>query len=84
MKTYPDRTFEEAARKAGAPVQCLWEMKGPRNTAIAWLSALSVNGRVVIVQTYTDGNGWEVYSPAPTLNVDATIQDALARCGVVT
>ena len=81
MPTYPDPTFETAAIAAGANVQCLWQMKGPRSTGVAWMECLSVNGSVVLVQTY-EGGGWEVYSACRSNSVAETIADAFARCGI--
>jgi hypothetical protein len=81
-KTYPDQTFERAARDAGAWVHVLWEQPGPKDTLIAWNVAYNVNGAPVIVQTYKDGDGWNVFTCAVTNDVQASIADALARCGV--
>lgn len=81
-KTYPDTTFEGIARKAGANVRVLWEMKGPENTLIAWMVGYQVNGGVAFVQTYKDGAGWDVFTPSDTRDITASVADALNRCGV--
>lgn len=78
---YPDRTLEERCRAAGATVRCLWQMRGPKNTVIAWMECLQVGSGVVIVQTFK-GGGWEAYSSLPVNEIDATVADVLARCGV--
>lgn len=78
---YPDHTFENAASRAGASVQCLWQMRGPKNTAVAHIECLTINGTLVIVETF-EGGGWEVFTPGHTIDIDETIADALARCGV--
>lgn len=80
-KIYPNHVIEDAARKAGAQVRCLWEIKGPKDTDIAWMTALAINARVAIVQTYKSG-GFEVYTACDTISIPGTIRDALARCGV--
>lgn len=84
QKVYPDHTFENAARSAGARVVVLWEEKGPKNTEIAWNTCYFVNGRPAIVQTYKDGAGWNVFTPAETNDIDKSVADALNRCGVPT
>jgi hypothetical protein len=89
QKTYPDQTFERAARAAGASVSCLWEIKGPAKTKVAWITCYAVNGCPVMVKTYTEGNGWTVYTTvytaAPATNqINETTADALGRCGVYT
>jgi len=80
-KIYPNHVIEDAAREAGAFVCCLWEVKGPKDTDIAWMSAFNINGVIALVQTYKSG-GFEVYTPGSHLSIDETINDALARCGV--
>ena len=64
MKEYPDHTLENALRERGIPYRVLWEMKGPKDTATSWLAAYLVGSRVVIVQTYAKGHGWDVYLPS--------------------
>jgi hypothetical protein len=81
-KIYPDTTFEYIARKAGAQVFVLWEQAGPPKTEIAWHTCYSVNGKPAFVQTYKDGNGWNVFTAASTNDIDESIADALNRCGV--
>lgn len=81
-KTYPDRTLENAIRAAGHRCPCLWEMRGPKNTEVAWIVAYAVGHSVVMVQTFKNGNGWNAYSSAPTIRVDDTIADVLERAGL--
>lgn len=84
MKVYPDHTLENALRDSGAEVRCLWELPGPTGSAVAWLEGLSVNGHVVIVQTYAERGevaGWEAYIPASESNLIAeTIAAVKTRC----
>ena len=80
-KVYPDHTFENAAREAGARVICCWEQSGPRDTQVAWMVYYLVGRTVALVHTHRDGS-WEVYTPGRSIKIDATIADALARCGV--
>ena len=79
--TFPNQVFEVAARKTGVIVKLLWEIKGPKDTDIAWMSAYAVNGRVAIVQTYKSG-GWDVYTAGDSNGIDDSINDALTRCCV--
>jgi hypothetical protein len=79
--TYPDHTVEDALRKH-TTVMCLWEMPGPKNTRVAWLTAYAINGVLVIVMTYADGDGWEVLTPYESNSRAAAITDVMYRCGV--
>lgn len=78
---FPDSTLEERCRAAGAEVRCCWQMKGPKDTAIAWMECLQIGSGIVIVQTYK-GGGWEAYSALPVNEIEATVADVLARCRV--
>lgn len=80
-KIYPDRTVENVARAAGAHVACLWQMKGPPGTLIAWMEAIQIHRTVCIVQTFREG-GWTVYTPCQSNRVDDALADVLNRCGV--
>jgi hypothetical protein len=80
-KTYPDHTLEELCRKAGAGVSVLWEIPGPKNTAIAWLVAYHIGKNICIVQTFKDG-GWTALTPNDSNCVDDTVADVLNRCAV--
>lgn len=79
--TMPDRTVEMVARKAGAEVRRLWQMRGPPNTSIKWMECLSIGKSTCIVQTF-EGGGWEAYTPGRSNRVDDTLADVLNRCGV--
>ncbi|WP_293862404.1 hypothetical protein [uncultured Alsobacter sp.] len=56
-KTYPDNRLEKSLRERGARVMCVWQMRGPKGTDVAWMEYLSVDGAPVIVQTYKSGGG---------------------------
>lgn len=58
-KSYPSHTFARLAREAGFEPRLFWEIKGPKDTAIAWLSCYVIKGRVFHVITY-DNDGWDV------------------------
>lgn len=83
-KTYPSDALVVAARAAGAHVRLLWEVPGPKDTAIAWMSCYQIGSSACIVQTYADDNGWEAFTPHPSRDVAETIADVLNRCGVPT
>jgi hypothetical protein len=72
-KVYPDTTLQRELEKAGLPAKLLWEIPGPKDTDVAWMSCYGVHGSVVIVQTYGIG-GWEAYTPCPFPEVDRTVQ----------
>ncbi len=81
-RTYPDQTLEKALRASGVRVVVLWEIKGPKDTSVDWMVGYQAGSWPVIVQTYTDGNGWNAFTPARTIDVDKTIADVFARCGI--
>lgn len=83
MPRFPNRTLEERAIAAGANVRCMWQIKGPKDTGVAWLECLQIGprGDVVIVETFHHG-GWNAFSAPHSNRVDDTIADVLERCGV--
>lgn len=76
-KTYPNTTLEKALRERGVPIRLMWEVPGPKDTMVAWLSCYLVNARVVIVQTYKDGNGWQVYTPVEDATITGTVEQVI-------
>lgn len=80
---YPNNTLERRAIEAGAQVRCLWQMRGPKDTGVAWLECLQIGprGDVVIVETFHHG-GWNAFSAPHSNRVYDTITDVLERCGV--
>lgn len=89
-KVEPSHVVAEAAREAfikaegghryGA-VRLLWEVPGPKDTRIAWLSFYAIGTSVCLVQTYDDGT-WDALTANDTLDVKETIADVFRRCGV--
>ena len=77
---YPDRTLEHAVRAAGISCRCLWEIKGPKDTGIAWMAAYLVGHQVCLVQTFKDGGGWNAFTPCSSGRIDDTVADVIARC----
>ena len=80
-KVYPDETLVKAARAAGAVVRCLWQVKNPGGSRVAWLECWQIGGSVALIQTF-DFGGWDVFTPCASRNVAETIADAFNRCGV--
>lgn len=80
-KTYPSHVLADACRAAGATVHLLWEVRGPRETAVAWMSCYQIGRSTCIVQTYS-GNGWNAYTPCNSIGIEETIADVLNRCSV--
>jgi hypothetical protein len=78
---YPDQTVENAARAAGANVQVMWQIDGPKDTAIKFMECLLINRTLVIVQTFDTG-GWEVLTAGRSNRIDDTLIDVLTRCDV--
>lgn len=61
------------------PVVLLWEIKGPPNTEIAWLSCYAVGRTIAIVQTYKGGNGWNVLTPLASQSIADSMADLIER-----
>ena len=80
---YPNHEFEDAMRAAGAQVRVMWEMQGPEHTMIAWMVCYTVGFTPVIVHTYTEDNGWNIFYPSGYVDTKKTIDEAIKRCGVV-
>lgn len=78
---YPNSVLADACRKAGAHVGLMWEVPGPKNTAIEWMSCYQIGKSVCIVQTYKEG-GWNAFTPHPGNDIAGTVADVLNRCGV--
>lgn len=81
-KTYPNNLLADACRKAGAHVQLMWEIPGPKNTMVAWLSCYQIGKSICIVQTFKGHDGWNAFTPCSDNSVSGTIADVLNRCGV--
>lgn len=81
---YADRTLENALRERThnrVNVALMWEMRGPENTGVAWLSCFIVNGTLLIVETFKDG-GWNALTSDRSNRVDETINDVIERCAI--
>jgi hypothetical protein len=79
-KQQPDTTLQEKLREQGVSCRLQWEMRGPKDTLVAWLSCYLVNGYLVIVETYKDNCGWEAFTPSGSIKIDETVADVIARC----
>lgn len=78
-KTYPDTTLQGLLTARGLTVRCMWEIPGPKDTQIAWITAYAVNGTVILVQTYSGGNGWEAYLPCQSISVGETVDAVVGQ-----
>lgn len=81
QKIHPDSTLADRCRAAGVRVRLLWEIPGPENTQIAWLSCYAVGPSMCIVETFAKG-GWNVMTPIMESNMDAAVTDVMDRCAV--
>lgn len=70
---------KETLSNEGYSVQTCWEMKGPKDTSVAFLTMYIVHppegghGTLVMVQTYDTG-GWEAFPQASkSLNINETM-----------
>lgn len=76
-KVYASTVLPDALRERGFSVKVGWEIEGPKSTPIAWLTGYIVGTRVIIVQTFDDGQGWQAFIDSPTITVDATIEEVI-------
>jgi hypothetical protein len=58
--TIPNHTWANEQRAAGKIARLLWEIPGPKDTEIAWLSCYAFGTNVAIVETFKDKNGYMV------------------------
>ena len=84
MKQFPDHTLEKKLQDDGYTVRCMWQIKGPKDTAIKWMEYLFVTDDTgmtyggVIVQTY-DGGGWNAFVEASRHNDIASTVEAVVK-----
>ncbi len=79
-KTYPSDVLVNQLRAAGHRVGLMWEIKGPKDTMIAWISCYLVNGDMIVhVLTYHKGNGWEYLMPGVEMQTDKVVDDVIAH-----
>lgn len=77
-KVFPNQALEKRLIAEGVAVVCMWQLRGPENTGVAWLECLMANHVMLIVETYRDG-GWEVFTAAQSVDVDLTVAEVLSR-----
>lgn len=82
-KVYPNTVLADRARAADFHCRLMWEIPGPKDSQIAWLSCYQIGLSLCIVETFKGENGWNAFTPARTNNIDETIADVLARCDVL-
>jgi hypothetical protein len=78
-KTYPNRVLEDALIERGIPRQLMWDMPGPKHTAIAWISCYLVNSHILHVVTYRDNCGWDVLVSVSAMKIPETIDEVISR-----
>lgn len=76
--TLPSDIFATELRQRGIDYQVFWEIKGPKNTSIAWITCYRVLSGIVLVQTFDHG-GWNALTDCPSNNIADTIADVIAR-----
>lgn len=78
VKTYPNRVFQDAIRSEGVLLQALWQIKGPKDTGIDWITCYYIAPLTVIHFSYADG-GWDIHTGSEHIERDATINEVLER-----
>jgi hypothetical protein len=74
------KLVEDVLRNSFSNVQCMWEVAKPAGTNIAMLAGFLIvykhAARLVIVQVFEDGRGYEIYA-APSTNTTSGTIDSL-------
>jgi hypothetical protein len=78
-RDYPSRVLVDEIRKRDIPCRLMWEIKGPKDTQIAWITCYLIQRTIVHVLTYTGKNGWDALTPCQSLKIDETVQEVLDR-----
>ncbi len=79
MAKTPDYPVDFRAIMAPTPCKLMWEIKGPKNTMIAWMSCYAIARNICIVQTFK-GGGWNALTPNDDGKIEATVTDVRERC----
>jgi hypothetical protein len=58
--------------------RCMWQKMDKQMSIEGWL----VGSRIVIVQVWADGHGWDLYTSQQSQEIESTFDDAERRCGV--
>ena len=77
-KTYPSHVLADALRERGLDCRLMWEIPGPKNTEVAWLSCYLVQSDICIVSTYK-GGWWGAYTPSGKTEAGAIVEDVIVR-----
>ena len=80
-KEFADRRLERTLRDAGARVSTMWEVRGPKNTDVAWITCYQVGHSICIVETFKTG-GFTALTPNSSSHINDVVGDVLKRCGV--
>jgi hypothetical protein len=78
VKTYPNKVFEQEIRNQKLTCQALWQIKGPKNTAIDWITCYYIAPLTVIHFGYDEG-GWDIHIGSEHIDRKSTIDDLLER-----
>ena len=80
-RVYPDNQLIDHLRAAGLHPHCMWQVKGPKDTSVAWMECWMCSGQVFIIQTFkgSAGGWWEVFLPCRETTIPATINEVINR-----
>lgn len=76
-KCYPNREFENKLRELKMICNAMWQMKGPKDTSIVWITCYNVYPIVVIHFTYV--NGWDIAICSDNVETKRTIDDVITH-----
>lgn len=79
-RTPPNTTLPDKCIEAGLRARLMWEIAGPKNSRIAWLSCYAIGHSIAIVETYAGNNGWSVMTPPKSMGIEDAVKDTIARC----
>jgi hypothetical protein len=84
QKTYPNTVLVDALQDMGIYRRLMWEIPGPKNTELEWISCylVEVPGQdisIIHVVTFKDYNGWDVLVSVNQVKIQETIDEVLRR-----
>lgn len=76
------KKFIDDFRKDDVNVQVLWEMKGPKNTSITYITMYLIGLNLLVVHEY-DGGGFQTFPSIPSNSIDETMHYIKALWGML-
>lgn len=61
---------------------CNWQLRRGVHPHSMMIENWTVNGRIVLIEVYSNGHGWNIYTPNETIDIVKTLADVEKRCGL--